>query len=173
MLMGMSHTDEPRALAWSTENCTVARAMAVLGERWTIVVLREVFNGVRRFDQIRDHAGIPRQVLANRLAALCEAGVLRREPYRAPGERERHEYRLTAKGLDLYPVLIAVKDWGDRYLADPAGPPLEISHRDCGEPVRLRLVCGRGHVLESARAAQAAPGPGAIPRTGPPAVVQR
>ena len=92
----------PPALAWSTENCTVGRTMAILGERWTFVVLREVFNGVRRFDDIKRHSGIPRQVLSNRLAVLVEQGVLRREPYQDPGERARHEYRLTNKGFDLY-----------------------------------------------------------------------
>ena len=107
------------------ENCTIARAMEILGERWTLVVLREVFNGVRRFDDMRVRTGIPRQVLTNRLATLVEQGVLRREPYREPGSRLRHEYRLTEKGLDLWPVLVAVLGWGDRYLADPEGPPLQ------------------------------------------------
>ena len=115
--------------------------MAILGERWTFVVLREVFNGVRRFDDIRRHSGIPRQVLSNRLALLVEQGVLRREPYQDPGERARHEYRLTEKGFDLYPVLVAIADWGDRYLADPEGPPVEFAHRDCGAPVHAELRC--------------------------------
>lgn len=159
----MSHPDDPPALAWSTDNCSVARAMSILGERWTLVVLREIFNGIRRFDQIREHAGVPRQVLTNRLAMLCDAGVLRRHPYRAPGERERHEYRLTPKGFDLFPVLVAVKEWGDRHLADPAGPPLDIIHRDCGTHVHAHLVCERGHHLESPRDAVPRPGPGAIP----------
>src|SRR3954452_21007078 len=122
----------PPALAWSADNCTVGRAMTILGERWTFVVLREVFNGVRRFDDIRRHSGIPRQVLSNRLALLVDQDVLRREPYQARGERARHEYRLTEKGFDLYPVLDAIADWGDRYLADAAGPPVELEHRDCG-----------------------------------------
>ena len=121
-------TVTPGALAWSTDNCTVGRAMEVLGERWTFVVLREVFNGVRRFDDIRRHSGIPRQVLSNRLAQLVEQGVLRRERYQDPGERARHEYRLTDKGFDLYPVLVAVAAWGDRYVADPEGPPVEMAH---------------------------------------------
>ena len=116
-LVGM----RPAALDWSVENCTIARAMEILGERWTLVVLREVFNGVRRFDDMRVRTGIPRQVLTNRLASLVEQGVLSREPYREPGSRLRHEYRLTEKGLDLWPVLVAVLGWGDRYLADPEG----------------------------------------------------
>ncbi|HEU4348126.1 MAG TPA: helix-turn-helix domain-containing protein, partial [Actinoplanes sp.] len=103
---------------WAIDTCTIGRAMEILGERWTVVVLREIFNGIRRFEDMRARTGIPRQVLANRLNSLVENGLLRREPYRDPGSRERHEYRLTAKGFDIYPVMIAVKAWGDRYLAD-------------------------------------------------------
>ncbi len=131
----------PSALAWSTENCTVGRTMAILGERWTFVVLREVFNGVRRFDDIKRHSGIPRQVLSNRLALLVEQGVLRREPYQDPGERARHEYRLTEKGFDLYPVLVAIADWGDRYLADPEGAAGRV------HPPRLRRAGARRGAL--------------------------
>ncbi len=154
-------TTSPPALEYSTANCTVGRTMAILGERWTVVVLRELFNGVRRFDDIRRHSGIPRQVLSNRLAGLVEEGILRREPYRAEGERERHEYRLTPKGLDLYLVLIAVADWGDRYLADPEGPPVEFAHRDCGARVRPVLECEAGHRLDRPRDIATRPGPGA------------
>jgi DNA-binding HxlR family transcriptional regulator len=153
----------PPALAWSTGNCTVGRTMAILGERWTFVVLREVFNGVRRFEDIRRHSGIPRQVLSNRLALLVEQDVLRREPYRDPGERARHEYRLTEKGFDLYPVLVAVADWGDRYLVDPEGPPVEFTHRDCGAPVHSHLECAEGHRVERPREVVTRPGPGARP----------
>ena len=113
----------PPALAFSTDNCTIGRAMEILGERWTFVVLREVFNGIRRFDDMRRHTGIPRQVLTNRLALLVEQDVLRRAAYREPGQRERHEYRLTEKGFALSPVLVAVAAWGGRYLADAEGPP--------------------------------------------------
>jgi DNA-binding HxlR family transcriptional regulator len=153
----------PAALAWSAENCTVGRTMAILGERWTFVVVREVFNGVRRFDDIRRHSGIPRQVLSNRLALLVGEGILRREPYREPGERARAEYRLTAKGFDLYPVLVAIADWGDRYLADPGGPPVEFEHRDCGAVVHSVLECDRGHRVERPRAVVTRVGPGAQP----------
>ena len=150
------------ALDFSVDTCTIGRAMAVLGEKWTLVVLREIFNGIRRFDDMRIRTGIPRQVLANRLASLVEQGVLRREPYREPGARERHEYRLTDKGFDLYPVLIAVKAWGDRYLADAEGPPLTLAHRDCGELVAARLTCASGHDVEDPRDVVPRPGPGAV-----------
>ncbi len=153
----------PPALAWSAENCTVGRTMAILGERWTFVVLREVFNGVRRFDDIRRHSNIPRQVLSTRLALLVEQDILRRQPYQDPGERARHEYRLTEKGFDLYPVLVAIADWGDRYLADPWGPPVEFEHRDCGSPVHSTLECAKGHRVDRPRDVVTRVGPGARP----------
>ena len=154
-------TSAPPALAYSTDNCTVGRSMAILGERWTFVVLREVINGIRRFDDIQRHSGIPRQVLTNRLAVLVEHGVLRKEPYQPPGGRRRHEYRLTSKGFDLYPVLVAVADWGARYLAGPEGPPVEFGHRDCGAGVHTVLECDDGHRVASMRDVVPRPGPGA------------
>jgi DNA-binding HxlR family transcriptional regulator len=157
----------PSALDWSVDNCTIGRAMEILGEKWTFVVLREVFNGIRRFDDLRERTNIPRQVLANRLTSLVGAGVLRRVPYREPGARERFEYRLTTMGFDLYPVLVALLDWGDRYLADPQGPPLRTVHRDCGEPVHATLTCEAGHALESPRDVLPQPGPSAHRRALP------
>ena len=153
----------PRALAYSTENCTIGRAMEILGERWTLVVLREVFNGIRRFDDMRRHTGIPRQVLTNRLGLLVEQDLLRRVAYREPGQRERHEYRLTEKGFALLPVLVAVAHWGDRYLADPDGPPIQFVHRNCGSPVEMHLRCGAGHDVDEPRAVVGRPGPGVRP----------
>ncbi len=135
--------------------------MGILGEKWTVVVLREIFTGVRRFADMRERTGIPRQVLTDRLTSLVDHGVLRREPYREPGARVRHEYRLTAKGLDLYPVLAAVKEWGDRYLADPEGPPLELAHRECGAEVHTELHCAEGHRVSDYREVVPRPGPGA------------
>lgn len=161
----VGHVTPPEALHWSVENCTVSRAMAILGEKWTIVVLREVFSGLRRFDDMRVRTGIPRQVLTNRLALLVEHEVLRRVPYREPGSRSRHEYRLTEKGFDLYPVLIAVAEWGNRYLADPEGPPIQYAHRDCAAEVRTELRCADGHTIHDHRAVVPRPGPGTRRRT--------
>ncbi|GAB2615774.1 putative HTH-type transcriptional regulator [Paractinoplanes abujensis] len=157
----MSSTTTPEALNWSIDNCTIGRAMEVLGEKWTLVVLREVFAGVRRFDDMRVRTGIPRQVLTNRLAMLVGNDVLHRVPYQVPGARARHEYRLTAKGFDLYPVLVAVAAWGDRYLAGPEGPPLVFTHRDCGARVGATLTCGHDHELADVREVLPEPGPGA------------
>lgn len=157
----------PPALAWSVDNCTLGRAMAILGERWTVVVLREVFLGVRRFDDIRRHAGIPRQVLSNRLATLVAEGILRREPYQPEGSRVRHEYRLTDKGLELQPILLAISHWGDRHLADPGGPPTVFVHRgECEEPVHVEVRCAAGHRIEDPRQVATRPGPGVRPFEG-------
>jgi DNA-binding HxlR family transcriptional regulator len=154
------------ALDWSVENCPIGRAMEILGERWTVVVLREVFNGIRRYDDMRVRTNIPRQVLADRLANLVENGILRKVPYREPGARQRNEYRLTEKGFDLYPMLVALRDWGDRYLVDDDGSPLSILHRDCDAPVHVALRCEQGHQIASAREAVPRPGPGARPLDG-------
>ena len=146
---------------WSVDNCTIARAMATLGDKWTFIVLREIFNGVRRFDQMRVRTNIPRQVLTNRLDKLVTEGVLRKEPYREEGARVRYEYRLTDKGFDLYPVLTALLTWGTTYLADPEGSPIEFVHRDCGAQVHAPLRCAAGHDIDSPRDVLPQPGPGA------------
>jgi DNA-binding HxlR family transcriptional regulator len=151
----------PSALAYSPDNCTVGRAMAVLGERWAVIVIREVLNGVRRFDDMRTRTAIPRQVLTDRLRLLVDEGVLMKVPYQVPGQRPRHEYRLTQKGLDLYPVLVAIADWGNRYLADPEGPPVQFVHRDCGAEVHQRFHCADGHAFDEVRDVLPQPGPGA------------
>ncbi|MDX6333663.1 MAG: hypothetical protein QOG05_1003 [Streptosporangiaceae bacterium] len=142
-------------------NCAIGAAVSILGERSTFLVLREAFNGVRRFADMQQRTGIPRQVLSDRLARLVGEGLLRKVPYQDDGQRGRHEYRLTAKGLDLYPVLVGLMHWGDRYATGPPGSPVLLRHRDCGQPVQLQLACEAGHVLESAREVTPVPGPGA------------
>jgi DNA-binding HxlR family transcriptional regulator len=151
----------PWTLDYDPATCTVAAALAILGERSTFLVLREAFSGVRRFDDMRRRTGIPRQVLADRLARLVHEGLLRKVPYQEAGQRRRYEYRLTDKGLDLHPVLVALMHWGDRYAAGPDGPPVLLRHRDCGEEVRLELTCAAGHQVGSARQVTTVPGPGA------------
>jgi DNA-binding HxlR family transcriptional regulator len=157
----------PAALDWSIENCTVQRALAVLGDRWSVVVMREVFNGIRRFDDMRVRTSIPRQVLSSRLTSLVREGLLRREPYRMPGQRQRDEYKLTAKGLELYPILVALNEWGSAYYADEEGSPLAFRHRDCGAVVRSALRCAAGHDVDDVRDVLPAPGPGARRLTAP------
>jgi DNA-binding HxlR family transcriptional regulator len=150
-----------RALDYDTANCTIGAAVGIIGEKWTFLVLREAFNGVRRFGDIQRRTQAPRQVLTDRLARLVREGLLRRTPYRESGQRARQEYRLTEKGLDLYPVIVALMQWGDRYAVAPAGPPVVLTHRDCGQPVRLQLTCADGHSPASAREVTPVPGPGA------------
>jgi DNA-binding HxlR family transcriptional regulator len=145
----------------SSENCSIGRTLAVIGEKWTILVLRELFNGVRRFDEMQAHLDIPRPILSDRLNRLVDEGVLTRSEYRDPGQRTRHEYRLTEMGLDLQGVLISLMEWGDRYRADPAGPARVVRHRGCGEPLHVDLVCAAGHTVTSARDVVGDPGPGA------------
>lgn len=157
----MAAMRRPWILDYDTANCAIGAAVSIIGERTTFLVLREVFNGVGRFDDIRRRTGAPRQVLSDRLARLVREGLLRKVPYQQEGQRSRHEYRLTDKGLDLYPVLVALLQWGDRYEGGPAGPPVLLTHRDCGEPVRLQLSCDAGHTLPSAREVTPLPGPGA------------
>ena len=116
---------------------------------------------VRCADDMQRRTAIPRQLHSDGPARLVREDLLRSVPYQDAGQRRRYEYRLTSKGLDLYPVLVALMEWGDRYAAGPDGPPVVLQHRDCGEPVRLRLSCQAGHVLESARDVTPVPGPGA------------
>src|SRR5262249_7869709 len=151
----------PWILDYDTANCTIGATIGIIGEKWTFLVLREVFNGVRRFGDMQRRTQAPRQILSDRLARLVQEGLLRRVPYQEPGQRVRHEYRLTGKGLAPYPVLAALMQWGDRYAADPAGPQALLTHRDCGAPVQLQLACADGHTLASAREVTPLPGPGA------------
>ncbi|MFE7775176.1 winged helix-turn-helix transcriptional regulator [Streptomyces sp. NPDC057445] len=132
-------------LETTTENCTIQRTLDLIGEKWSLLILRDAMNGVRRFDDFRRHMGLSDAVLADRLRKLVGAGVLETAPYREPGSRTRHEYRLTRKGWDLWPAMIALKQWGDQYTADPEGPPLEVLHRECGEPAEAVVLCAAGH----------------------------
>ena len=148
-------------LDYDSANCAIGAAVELIGERPTFLVLRETFNGVRRFADMQRRTEMPRQVLSDRLTRLVREGLLSKVPYQDSGQRRRYEYRLTEKGLDLYPVLVALMEWGDRYAGDADGPPVLLRHRDCGEPVRLELTCAAGHVLESAREVTPVPGPAA------------
>ncbi|GLZ49411.1 transcriptional regulator [Actinomycetospora sp. NBRC 106375] len=118
--------------------CSVARTWSVIGERWTMMILRECFRGERRYEHFRTKLGLGANVLNDRLRVLTAEGVLERVLYQdAP---PRHEYRLTAKGADLYPVLVALMTWGDTYENDV--PPVRLVHRGCGHAAAPRLTCG-------------------------------
>ena len=146
--------------AYDTDACSIARTLALIGDRWTLLVLRDVANGVRRFDELAGHLGIARNVLSQRLARLAQAGLVDRTAYREPGARERHEYRLSGPGRELMPILVAIMDWGDRNLAGPEGPPAVLRHADCGAGIRVRLTCEEGHELGKRPRLRVEPGPG-------------
>jgi DNA-binding HxlR family transcriptional regulator len=150
-----------RASELADLNCSVARPAAVLGDRWTLMILRQAFNGIKRFEDFQQTLGISRSLLSERLARLVEAGVLRREPYKDE-VRTRDRYRLTEMGLDLYPVLMALREWGDRYLAED-GPPVRVRHADCGGEPKLELRCSKCGEEVGARDAEALPGAEAVP----------
>jgi DNA-binding HxlR family transcriptional regulator len=140
--------------------CSIARTLELIGERWTILVLREVFSGRRRFGQMQATLGIARNVLSARLQGLVDEGILERRAYSE--HPRRFEYFLTEKGLDLWPVLVSLMGWGDRHFAGPEGPPVILVHKgECGGRVNDRRICERcGEQLE-VRQARAVPGPGA------------
>jgi DNA-binding HxlR family transcriptional regulator len=123
----------------SEMNCSVARTLAVVGERWTMLILREAFLGRHRFDEFQEGTGIARNILSSRLRDLVGNGILART--RIDGESRRIEYRLTKKGVDLYPVLISLMRWGDTWLSDESGPPMTLIHRKCGANTSPEMVC--------------------------------
>ncbi len=125
-------------------DCSVGRALEILSTRSALLLLREAFYGVTRFDDFTARVGISEPAAAARLTELVEHGLLEREPYREAGQRTRSAYRLTAKGADLLPVVVALLQWGDRWLTDEGGP-VALSHVDCGEPVHAELRCAAGH----------------------------
>ena len=123
--------------------CSIARSLAVIGDRWTLMILRDCFLGVRRFEAFQSRLGISRTLVTDRLRTLVAEGVLRREAYQT--SPVRHEYRLTRKGLDLHPVILAIARFGDDHYAGDAGPPVLRRHKGCGcdfQPVQTCSACG-------------------------------
>ena len=144
--------------SFETMNCSVAQCLEVIGEWWSMLIVRDAFLGVRRFDDFQSRLGISRNILATRLTSLVEAGVLQKVPYQ---ERPlRHEYRLTEQGRDLWPVLTAMREWGDRWAA-PDGAPLEVVHDACGEIMMIDRRCQTCGEHVDHRTVHTRPGPGA------------
>ncbi|MFN8643966.1 MAG: helix-turn-helix domain-containing protein [Candidatus Binatia bacterium] len=119
--------------------CSVARTLSVIGDRWTLLVLRDAFLRTRRFEDFQRQLGITRHLLAGRLRKLVAAGILERIRYQE--KPARYEYKLTEKGRDLYPVIVALLRWGDRWMSDESGPPLTLVHKSCGHTMHPTLVC--------------------------------
>lgn len=140
------------------EPCSIARALSVVGDRWTLLILRECFLRVRRFEAFEENLGVTRHVLAGRLKKLVEHGVLEKRAYQQ--SPPRHEYHLTGKGRALYPVLMSLVEWGDTYMAGKKGPPIRHRHKTCGHLMKGRMVCSEcGEELDP-REVAVEPGPG-------------
>ncbi|MBS0272832.1 MAG: helix-turn-helix transcriptional regulator [Proteobacteria bacterium] len=141
------------------ENCSLARSLAIVGDRWTLLVLREAFLRTRRFDEFEAKLGIARRVLSERLALLVDEGILKKMLYQ--DSPPRYEYRLTDKGLDLYPVIISLVHWGDRHYAGKKGPPMLHTHKSCGHDFKSVVTCSECGEGLKARDVTVRPGPSA------------
>ena len=143
--------------SFANMDCSVAQCLEVIGEWWSMLIVRDAFMGVTRFEDFQRRLGISRNILQQRLATLVDAGVLVRVPYSEHPPRD--DYRLTDKGRDLWPVLTAMRQWGDTHAA-PSGPPVQILHKACGTVAEPELVCGSFGEHVGARDFKAVPGPG-------------
>ena len=143
--LNMTGALAPRG-SWTAKGCTIAKALDVIPTRSAFLLLREAFYGTTRFDDFAARVGISEPVTAARLRELVEHGLLEREDYREPGQRTRQRYRLTEMGAELFPALVALMQWGNRWLDDRGGP-VELRHRECGERVAVELRCDAGHAV--------------------------
>lgn len=143
--------------SFSDMHCSVAQCLEVVGEWWTLLIVRDAFFGVTRFDEFQERLGISRNVLGQRLARLIDAGVLTKVPYSK--HPLRFDYRLTDTGRDLWPIIHAMRQWGDRHAA-PDGPPLQLIHKQCGQLSEPQLVCSACGDPVGPRDVQAISGPG-------------
>jgi DNA-binding HxlR family transcriptional regulator len=142
---------------YETQVCSIARTLEVIGERWTILILRDCFMGIRRFDDFQRSLGVARNVLSARLQRLVDEGILEKRAYEQ--RPVRYEYRLTEKGRDLWPILMTLLKWGDRYEAE-GGAPYVFQHRDCGGEINEQLSCDRCGAPLGPRDLERKPGPG-------------
>ena len=150
-----------RRKSFEEMNCSVAQTLEVVGEWWTMLIIRDSFLGVTRFDDFQQRLGISRNILADRLEHLVDKGVLVRVPYQE--HPVRHDYRLTDKGRDLWLVLTAMRQWGDRWAAEE-GPPVEVEHRACGHRTTVVATCSACGDPVDARSVRVRPGPGSANR---------
>lgn len=131
----------PLGNAYANQSCSIASTLEVVGERWTLLIVREVMLGVHRFDEFQADLGIARNILQARLQRLVAAGILERRRYQE--HPERHGYHLTDVGRDLWPVIVSLMQWGDTHAPRAGGPPVRLEHRDCGGEVDSHRICSR------------------------------
>jgi DNA-binding HxlR family transcriptional regulator len=149
----MSIADDPPSA------CSIERTLEAIGDRWTLLILRDSFRGVRRFEDLQRDLGIARNILADRLQKLVDRGILTRTPYSS--RPPRYEYRLTPKGVDLSPALVALMHWGDKWLAEDGQPPLVLTHKHCGAPLDQSFICWSCDETVTPAGIGSRPGPGA------------
>lgn len=150
-----------RKASFADMHCSIAQSLEIIGEWWTLLILRDSFLGVRRFEDFVARLGIARNVLTSRLDTLVAAGILERRPY--DEARARYDYLLTDKGRALWPVMTALRQWGDEWILGEGNEPVLLEHRTCGKPTTAVLTCSEcGEPLDG-RSVRAIPGPGAQP----------
>lgn len=157
--MQLAYDGAVRKASFAEMNCSIAQALEVLGEWWTLLILRDCFLGVRRFDAFVERLGIARNILTNRLETLIEAGILERRPY--DEARSRYDYVLTEKGRALWPVLTALRQWGDEWILGAGNEPIVIEHQLCGHDTIALMTCSVCGAHLEARSVRAKLGPGA------------
>jgi DNA-binding HxlR family transcriptional regulator len=156
-MMQLATIQDVERKSFADMDCSVAQCLEVIGEWWSMLIVRDAFMGVTRFEEFQRRLGISRNILHQRLNTLVDMGVLVKVPYSQ--HPPRHDYRLTDKGRDLWPVLTAMRQWGDRHAA-PSGPPIEIVHKSCGSRSEAVLVCGSCGESLGPRDVEAVPGSG-------------
>ena len=146
-------------------NCSIARSLQVVGDKWTLLIIRESFYGATRYEQFHQVLKCPRNLLSQRLSRLVEEEILEQSEYREPGLRARLEYRMTDKGRELAPILLALMQWGDRHHGDPEGPPVIARIVSCGHELHVGLTCAQGHQPTGPHDIELVPGPGDLTNT--------
>lgn len=174
--MSAARTDDLEAfppLEWASQdptNCSIGLTIDLVGDKWALLILRELVFGVDRFDAVQSHLGISRRTLAERLDALVSNGLVEREPITVAGQRARHRYVLTQAGLELVPVIVALREWGDRHRPDASPPPVALLHAGCGGRSASRSAASTGTTSRRPRisGSPAVPAPWPSSRRGEP-----
>ncbi|MFR9774353.1 winged helix-turn-helix transcriptional regulator [Nocardia sp. SC052] len=151
--------------------CSIGQSLELIGQWWTPLILRDLYLGLHRFDDITENLGISRNLLSDRLDGLLHHGIVERRIYRQ--RPARYEYHLTSAGLEFVPVLMALMAWGDKWATPPGGPPVQLHHNDCGALFTPRVACSECGEPVSATTVTALPGPGAAPSPGTTVVARR
>ena len=166
----MNRSRRPVDIAHRFDADSVGRALGLIGDHWTLMILREALFGVRRYGQLARNLGIPRPTLSARLRSMVDSGLLERVQYAS--DPDRYEYRLTEAGRELFPAAALLMRWGDRYLAGPEGPPIVLRHHACGEIADPVLTCAKCGKEITAHDVTPEPGPGFRAAPADPATTQ-